>query len=94
MVSTWFWLCFRLTPPARACADVKKIGAEKFKSLFVERPPLTAAEERELKAQNEWAWKEPEKAVVDDDDEDMVTDGAAAAGSSDAATAGATAVAT
>ncbi len=68
---------------ARIAADVKKIGSEKLKALYSDSPPLTTAEERDLKAQNEWAWKDPERPVVNDDDEEA----AAAAGGGEAAAA-------
>ena len=66
---------------ARIAADVKKLGVAKLKEIYSDSPALTTAEERDLKSQNEWAWKEAEKPVENDDDDDA----AATAGAGDAA---------
>ena len=53
---------------ARIAMAIKRIGIDKLKSLAADYPALTTAQERDLKAQNEWAWKEPERPVTDDSD--------------------------
>lgn len=65
---------------ARIAAEVKRIGIERLKQLYAGHPALTTAQERELKAQNGWAWKEPERPVFDDDYEEAEGSEGAGAG--------------
>lgn len=61
-------LCTRLPylVCARIASEVKKLGKEGLEGLYVMTKPWTEEDTRELKAQNEWAWKEEDTPVLDD----------------------------
>ncbi len=52
---------------ARIAAEVKKIGKTGLEALYEMKKPWTDEDSKELKLQNEWAWKEDDTPVVDAD---------------------------
>ncbi len=76
---------------ARIASAVLKVGAARIKGVFSEIPQLTPEEERLLKEQNPFGWKQETKPVVDEDRMDGVeSDGTdSAAGGAGAGAGGA-----
>jgi hypothetical protein len=73
---------------ARLAVDLQRGGIEKIRAAAAAKVPLTTAQERELKEQNDWAWKEPETDIVDAESVKK-THTAVTVGSTDASGAGA-----
>lgn len=64
---------------------VKSIGVERLKWLYKDVKELTTPEERQLKEQNEWAWKEPDQDVTNDDEAEATVSPAAGEAEADSA---------
>jgi hypothetical protein len=64
---------------ARIAAEVKKLGKDGLEALYVMKKPWTEEDSRELKLQNDWAWKEEDTPVLDDEHADAAAAAAALA---------------